>query len=133
MLIRIGLALAVAFVFLWLARTAPAFQTVDTKCNGHYEDEPIDPPPWPKMKCKTISCSNPCPEDPTEHPLGGGVILYYCQCDEEGEPTCCHTVQRKVDGEFEEPTWAGACRASGTCSPTPCTGTNFKGYTCGGE
>lgn len=101
-------------------------QQTQTECNGHLAVSPPEPPPWPEMVCQDLSCGGSCSLDSME--LDTNTTLSWCECDPSGEPTCCHTIQKTIDDQLQEPTRFGTCHSE--CGGGTCSGDSGTGFTC---
>jgi hypothetical protein len=82
------------------------------------------------MTCVNKGCDDPCTHGSSV--LSPGHVLYWCECADSGETPCCHTQQRKIEGEWQEPEGFGSC-AGGTnagCPPGTCEGNPDDGWAC---
>ncbi|MAF67041.1 MAG: hypothetical protein CMJ84_15460 [Planctomycetes bacterium] len=115
-------------IFLGIITVATAWgvATGDHECNGFIAVVPPDPPPWPRMQCRNLSCGTSCSLDSMQ--LDVNAELWWCECDPSGEPSCCHTIQKKIDGEWQQPTGWGPCRSG--CGGDSCSGNAGDGFEC---
>lgn len=97
------------------------------ECNGVVTAVPVEGP-YPEMTCVDNSCANSCSIDSMQ--LDTNAFVYWCECDPAGEPTCCHTIQKKIDGIYQVPTGWGSCRVSYGCGGGDCVGSAMAGFSC---
>lgn len=119
-------ALSLCFAPLLISAATTSALAGDTECNGKVEDVPLEGP-YPEMTCVNVSCGGSCSLDGME--LSADTWVYWCECDPSGEPDCCHTIQKKINGEYQAPTGWGICRGALGC-PGSCTGNAFAGFKC---
>lgn len=95
------------------------------ECNGIWQE---DSDPYSQMECANNSCSGDCCLGFEE--LSPDTTVYWCQCGcGGGEPNCCHTIQKIINGEWQQPTGSGTC--AGSCGPGSCREGNSTGFACG--
>ncbi len=99
----------------------------DAECNGVVAEVPVEGP-YPEMTCVNSGSVNSCSIDSMQ--LDTNTVLYWCECDPAGEPTCCHTIQKKIDGYYQVPTGWGSCRVAYGCGGGDCVGNAMVGFSC---
>jgi hypothetical protein len=117
----LAVAFAVVMAFFASSSLQPA---LSNDCNGVWQED-VDP--YDPMECHNVSCSESCSMG--SQVLSPDTTVYWCQCGTAGgEPTCCHTIQKTINGQWQQPTGWGTC--SGSCGGGDCRGGSSTGFSC---
>jgi hypothetical protein len=96
-------------------------------CVGHSSQDDLGN--WRPLSCRTADCNDPCSAG--METLSPGHELWWCECQDSGEPVCCHTQQRRIDGLWQEPEGYGPCYSTnGGCPTGGCNGSPEEGFYC---